>query len=96
MSKFTKGRWMYLDAIEQVCSYTDGEIWPTDITGELCLNGNMEEMHANGRLIAAAPEMYELVNSLASLPDEQCMIGPLITKARRIIARIDGPEATNG
>ena len=46
------------------------------------------------RLIANAPEMYELLLELAGLPDEQCMggtldIAPLIHEARRLVASID-------
>ena len=43
-------------------------------------------------LIAAAPDLYRLAESLANMPDEQCMISPLIHEARRLIARIDGKE----
>lgn len=47
---------------------------------------------ANARLIASAPEMYALIASFAALPDEQCMISPMIHEARGLIARIDGEE----
>lgn len=51
-----------------------------------------DEQRANARLIAAAPEMENLIRELAALPDEQCMISNLILTARKIIARIDGTE----
>ena len=72
MSNFTKGKWKYLHNLYQVVSYPENEpvfydgnaqaLWH-DITGELNigLNNSEEEAHANGRLIAAAPEMYELL-----------------------------------
>ena len=47
---------------------------------------------SNARLIAAAPEMYALAAELANLPDEQCMISPIIHDARRLLARIDDEE----
>ena len=47
----------------------------------------------NARLITAAPEMYKLVRELAGLPEGECMIGPMIREARRLIASIDGEEA---
>ena len=44
------------------------------------------------RLIAALPEMYWLISSLATLPDEECIIGPLVNKARGLKELIDGKE----
>ncbi len=55
----------------------------------------VEEAQANAQLIASAPELYALAEELANLPDEQCMISPLILEARRLIARIDDTEASH-
>ena len=45
------------------------------------------------RMIAAAPKLYELAEAVAKLPNEQCMISPLIHEARKLITSIDGKEA---
>ncbi len=45
------------------------------------------------RMIAAAPKLYELVEAVAKLPDEQCMIGAMLHEARKLIANINEKEA---
>ena len=50
----------------------------------------LDENMANARLIASAPDMYRLIASFAALPNEQCMVSPMIHAARKLIARIDG------
>lgn len=92
MSKFTQGKW-------KPC--IDGSVDIEDAKGRLIgticdivkLYDDEAEAMANARLIASAPEMYRLIASIAHLPDEQCMISPLIHEARRLIARIDNEEA---
>lgn len=116
MRQFTKGKWKYLEATQCVTAYPEGPgNWPVidgmptypdeqalwkDITGELCWNG--EETDANGRLIAAAPEMYE---TLATLLEELPIIAGdsrhdalvlAMHEARKLLARIDGEEANHG
>lgn len=99
MSKFTKGKWKYLDNLYQVVSYPEDEhvfydgnapaLWH-NITGELNigLNNSEEEAHANGRLIAAAPDMYVFLNECVnSMPPDICR--RLKKKALHILARID-------
>ena len=95
MNKFTKGIWMSgydgvnncVDVIDsagnRICEFFDCLMWHEDEA----------EDKANIRLIASAPEMYALIASIAHLPDEQCMISPMIHEARGLIARIDGEEA---
>lgn len=91
MSKFTKGTW-------RAC--IDGSVDIEDARGHLIgticdivrLYDDEAEAIANARLIASAPEMYALIASIAHLPDEQCMISPLIHEARELLARIDGME----
>ena len=92
MSKFTQGTW-------KAC--IDGSVDIEDdrgrLIGTICdivrLYEDEAEAMANARLIASAPEMYALIASFAALPDEQCMISPMIHEARGLIARIDGEEA---
>ncbi len=105
MSKFTAGKWKYLETLYQVTAfpdsngdwkqdkrgwpvYPDGGLWQ-EITGEVC-GSDEEEIHANGRLIAAAPEMYRLLSSLFN----RCVIidDCAVDEIRTILARIDGKE----
>lgn len=91
MSKFTQGTW-------KPC--IDGSVDIMDARGRLIgticdivrLYDDEAEAMANARLIASAPEMYSLIASFAALPDEQCLISPMIHEARELIARIDGEE----
>lgn len=46
-----------------------------------------EEAHANGRLVAAAPEMKELIQLLSWEVGEEARI-----EIRKLLARIDGDE----
>ena len=105
MSGFTKGKWKYSEELRQVTAYPEGPgNWPVvggmpafpgeapslwkDITGKLCWNG--DETDANGRLIAAAPEMYEI------LCEFLCICGyneETLEDAEELIARIDGEDA---
>ena len=115
MSKFTKGKWKYLEALHEVTAYPEtlgNNIYDCpvyadsgcgqDITGEL-RGSNEEEIHANGRLIAAAPEMYMLLNKAHDML-YRLIIGELtaiefrdltklIRESAELIARIDGDEA---
>ena len=91
MSKFTKGTW-------KPC--IDGSVDIEDARGRLIgticdivrLYDDEAEAMANARLIASAPEMYALIASFAALPDEQCLISPMIHEACELIARIDSEE----
>ena len=107
MSKFTKGKWKYLEALYEVTAYPEDEGtwrknkfgWPVytnggcwqDITGELC-GLDEEEKHANGRLIAAAPEMYELLKELVCWKYDSTITVNLAIKAENLLASVDGKE----
>lgn len=84
MSKFTNGKWIVKELFTTwgVFAVNEGKREPVAD----CLE------EADARLTAAAPEMYDFIASLAALPDEQCMISPMIHNARKLIARIDGEE----
>ena len=108
MSKFTAGKWKYLDELYQVCAYTNSEpnLLLADITGAIgckgffnegeigCKKGffNEEEVHANGRLIAAAPEMYELLKVWAKQQAQTTLMAAQ-KRAQGLLARIDVEEA---
>jgi hypothetical protein len=57
-----------------------------------------EEAEANAHLIAAAPEMYDLLGELADLSCEAvnegdpALIGSFVSSAKQLIARIDGEQ----
>jgi hypothetical protein len=64
-----------------------------------CQRGYILEQ-ANARLIAAAPEMYEALNSIvhfherkfATLREDIDAFGTILTNARALLARIEGGE----
>ena len=114
MSGFTKGKWKYSEELQQVTAYPEGPgNWPVvggmpafpgeapswwkDITGELCWNG--DETDANGRLIAAAPEMYKALLDCAEFLEERAMLEcegcsefaeKLLASVEVVIARAEG------
>ena len=77
-----------------------------EITGEINgLNNSDEEAHANGRLIAAAPDMYEATVSLwhllnffrAVFPEDMHKDLPeKISNVEKLLARIDGNSEQKG
>jgi len=87
MSEFTKGKWEYKQG--------DGNYWTiqsvkTEQVGD-CIN------EANARLIAAAPEMYEILDGLiyklkANGADEREEIDEVIQEMESLLARIDGED----
>ena len=89
MSKFTGGEWQYSEYIPEGITL-NGREYLIQADGE---DVALARTESDARLIAAAPEMYTLAAELANLPDEQCMISPIIHDARKLLARIDGEEA---
>ena len=90
MSKFSKGKWR--------ADYEENKyIWSSEgeVLGELYFT-TPEETKANARLIAAAPEMYELLKEeLVPTSD----YGGIVSfererKIKELLARIDGEERT--
>lgn len=45
---------------------------------------------ANARLIAAAPEMAELLETITAVPGDMCSVAAATSKARALISRIRG------
>lgn len=101
MSDFSKGKWRYSETNNTVVINDDRYIPVAFLVG--CSMFSKQEYQANGRLIAAAPEMYELLNSIAwyieatqklqkdYLADE---FSDYATRVKELLARIDG-EAEN-
>ena len=98
MSKFTSGTWSV--GIDEKCGpyiyADDGEAIIAVIRncGHISESNKKETVRqANARLIAAAPEMYELLKSLSYRTSG--MEQHEILKIRELLARINGEEANN-
>ena len=91
MSKFTKGKWKnYINKCVYVLDKKNK--FPRFIVFLVCGNTE-EEAQANARLIAAAPEMYELLSECADTLNHigHKVLGNICLE---LLARIDG-EAEN-
>lgn len=92
MSRFTKGKWRYVEMNNAVVVDDDSYLPIAFPTG--CSMFSEQEYKANGRLIAAAPEMYELLlEELVPTSD----YGGIVSfererKIKELLARIDGKE----
>ena len=86
MSKFTQGKWEYV--MRSIRAITPKET--IGVAFIYCSNGQ-EEAEANARLIAAAPEMYELLKALWESSND-AEVGGVKLGAKKLLARIDGEE----
>ena len=90
MSEFTKGKWEVQDWTEKL----DGEFLPEYA---VCVGdewiADCADNEANARLIAAAPEMYELLKVLVQREYDNTVTAILALEAEKLLARIDGKEA---
>ena len=91
MSKFTVGRWTESEGIITV-SDEQGN-WIGNVADILCCK-NEDEEKANARLIAAAPEMYELLEVWVNLQAQPTLMEAR-KRAQELLVRIDGTEAGN-
>ena len=89
MGKFTPGRWEY-DKLYG-CIHHEG-LLVAEVSGAGGSNYCRAEGKANACLIAAAPEMYELLMDYNADPAEQ--IAWLISR-HNLLARIDGKDASD-
>ena len=91
MSKFTRGTWHYFSP--NGCIHCDGKLI-AEVAGAGGPNYRHARGEANARLIAAAPEMYELLKE--ELIPTSDYGGTLSfsreAKLRELFARIDGKE----
>ena len=96
MSNFTKGKWGYHDKLGLILTYDErGYVIATvrEAGGESVF-GTSPEGQANARLIAAAPEMYELLyEALQELKGYDPIgngISTIYPDIEELLARIDG------
>lgn len=106
MSKFTQGNWEADDFGEYVFTHAPEGLEPiaqmrgwsylTGIAGlNLAPEQAIEVQKANARLIAAAPEMYETLQSLVGVLSVHSYSQEEAVKICQLLARIDGKEAAN-
>ena len=88
MSEFTSGKWIY-DA-PSGCVHSEGKLI-ADVAGAGGTNYRHAKGEANARLIAAAPEMYRLLKSVANYKPD--FVWDVVFQAQELLARIDGEEA---
>ena len=88
MSKFTKGKWI-IDR-DGSAIFSDSE---DCYVAELSPANSDEQVAANARLIAAAPEMYELLKKI--LDDTQNGQFAREDLLKELLAHIDGEEVRN-
>ena len=87
MSKFTKGKWQCDFEESKYIFCCDG-----DVLGEVYFTTSDEETEANARLIAAAPEMYELLENLVDILLSHLYSEDKAIRIVDLLARIDGEE----
>jgi hypothetical protein len=99
MSEFTKGEWTADEFGAYVFAH-DNQMMICKMRGDgyLMLNGLsdkeiIEVQKANARLIAAAPEMYELLKVLVQREYDNTVTALLALEAEKLLARIDGEDA---
>ena len=90
MSKFTKGEWVY-DEFSAIVKTVSNNSRPICIVIEEGEDDYSEEDDTNGRLIAAAPEMYKLLTAVANYKPD--IIWDVVFHAKELLLRIDGEEA---
>ena len=110
MADFTKGPWKYEDRGQTVWGATPaGEIMVCQIRGwghltgtvglKLSENEAAAIQDANGRLVSAAPELYEACKSLIATWDSYLTSPhayPAYRQAKAALAKAEGTEAANG
>ncbi len=96
MSEFTKGKWVYDEPFGVIFSYeTCAVIANVQGAGTGSCFCSTQEGQANARLIAAAPEMYELLKVCAKTEEPGNYVSAFLDlkdKARELLAHIDVEE----
>ena len=87
MSKFTKGKWEITKHLDIICNNV--------YVALVCHEDHRElfspQSRANARLIAAAPEMYELLKVWVNIQTQPTLI-EMQKKTQNLLARIDGEK----
>ncbi len=94
MSNFTKGKWSCDQLLPDKNDRSILITTPTAFIAKVLLRHDVSEMEANARLIAAAPEMYRLLQNFV-YPEEPITTRTLNLSSRawELLRRIDGEEA---
>ena len=100
MSEFTKGKWEALFLHGEVICSDRNVIVARTASLRHCYhlrekNKADDERTANARLIAAAPEMYELLKVLVQREYDNTVTALLALEAEKLLARIDGKETNH-
>ena len=110
MSKFTQGEWRYVENNTVVVGGEQSKtiaylISDIKFSEDGCIEFPKDEYKANGRLITAAPEMYELLKALAFYIEaitklqKEYVANEFCDYAERIhelLARLDGEDSEQG
>ncbi|MBQ7220721.1 MAG: hypothetical protein IJS28_07065 [Synergistaceae bacterium] len=90
MKRFSSGTWTHDPATGEIAS---AECIVCKVYGATVYNyeANAEECTSNARLIASAPEMYELLKSVVEYKPD--IVWDVVFYAQKLLARIDGEEA---
>ena len=95
MSEYTQGQWAYDDLSQTVNTVSDNA---NTISRTICIitQGNNSdygaEEDANARLIAAAPDMYELLKYIALTFAHDAGYSDICSMIHKVFARIDNPH----
>lgn len=93
-AKFTKGPWIAFYPHELINS--DHVSVESDDGKQICISevykSNLDERTANANLIAAAPEMYEMLQAVNEWHILQGEIGPFQVEIDRLLAKARGEQ----
>ena len=96
MSKFTKGTWRYDGPMEWAGTANERRYEIVTEDGEFIIAVVPGNIEADARLIAAAPEMYELLyealQELKGYEPIENMISTVYPDIEELLARVDGEE----
>ena len=87
MSKFTGGKWEHTEYVPEGITLNGREYVISSMDEEIAL----VRTEADARLIAAAPDMYELVKEMARPIGKNCYL--LEQQAKKLLVRIGCEEA---
>lgn len=94
MPKFTPGPWVIdpHQTPESPLSIFDGPNCGTLIATVDANEDGLQECEANARLIAAAPEMYRLLQLTIAFPDHEVEAMTLVKEIKQLLAAVEGTK----